>query len=99
MQKRIEERATKRMVVITEIINKVIESKNYHVDVNPFQIDQNTKRKIIDNLTDTVKGWNVLNSKTNESPKQKLVKFWNHKKAQKLGTHLFNTIICDLFLV
>ena len=93
------------MQKIVFVINTKIKLIHYHI--NPFQIDQNTKRKITHNLMDHVSSWNGVNSKQNasgqwkgdKSLKKGVADFWNHHKAEKLGTHLFNTIICNLFLV
>ena len=94
-------RAAQRIEKMVEIINERLKKNN--ASISPFIIDDQTKRKMTSNLIDHVVNWNPVhdthNHQNGKTPYEIVRKFWNHKKAEKLGTHVFSPILSRLFQV
>eukprot|EP01084_Bolivina_argentea_P067007 122130_1 len=95
-------RAAKRIDQIIISINKInneFESSSKH----NFQINERTKRNMVSNLMQFISLWDGganRNTNTNTNNAKLYLKvrtYWNHKKAEKLGDHLFCVILSILF--
>ena len=94
-------RAAQRIELMEKIINRHLHKSSIVL----FSIDDNSKKQIISDLMKHVANWNPSNTfydingnqrKSNKSYK-KVRAFWNHKKAEKLGTNLFAPILSLLY--
>lgn len=82
-----------------ELIEKIINDRLNKASIVLFYINDKDKKQIISNLMNHVANWNPGNHEMNNNKKsyEKVRAFWNHKKAEKLGTNLFAPILSLLY--
>eukprot|EP00484_Ammonia_sp_Unknown_P025560 CAMPEP_0197029728 /NCGR_PEP_ID=MMETSP1384-20130603/9120_1 /TAXON_ID=29189 /ORGANISM="Ammonia sp." /LENGTH=499 /DNA_ID=CAMNT_0042458949 /DNA_START=225 /DNA_END=1724 /DNA_ORIENTATION=- len=81
-------------------INHTIDEAKYDNNSTSlhFAIGEDLKHQITSRLMQHLSAWNGGNAALQEVTYKKVRQYWNHKKAEQLGNHLFSKILSNLFL-